>query len=320
MSIHYPAIQCTPSTQELTEIVRQINQHLLEIGNVLDNISTSATIPDRSIEGIKLVLETVTGAEILDGTITEDELAAGAVTATKIDVAQLDDITVDVGVLSKGMLQSDNWSATKGFQIDLTNGTMRSGGSGTAEFSVSELGILTATQVDITGKAIITTAGSEIGPFSVTSAKLYSAVEHNASQSIYNTMTLDANGTNPLLNANGNTVISKTGVLTAGSAIIEAATLVITDTNVAVATGCIFTFGGGATLGEVAGIIRTNTNFHSEGNVVSDGITYAHGGLITNNTNQWELGAGVGSGGGALTGATVTVVVDGTTYKLGVVA
>jgi hypothetical protein len=48
---------------------------------------------------------------------------------SQFGVDELSDITVDCGILTDGELQSDNWAAAAGFQIDLKNNTIKIGGS-----------------------------------------------------------------------------------------------------------------------------------------------------------------------------------------------
>jgi len=61
-----------------------------------------------------------------------------------------------------GVLQSTNWAAAVGSEIDLDNGTIRLGGSSAPKFSVDTDGVLTCTDAVVTG-SLTTGAASSIG-------------------------------------------------------------------------------------------------------------------------------------------------------------
>lgn len=149
-------------SKELQDVVFQVNRRFQAIEELLTSVSVDATIPDRSISNVKLVLASITDAEIANSTIS----------AGKLNIPELDDITKAAGTLTSGTIQNFNITTPT-----ITGGTWSGGTLSTA--------VITG---EFTGKAIITSVGSEVGPFNVTSAKLYSgAVEHNASQSYYGT-------------------------------------------------------------------------------------------------------------------------------------
>lgn len=149
-------------SKELQDVVFQVNRRFQAIEELLGSVSVDATIPDRSISNVKLILASITDAEIANSTIS----------AGKLNIPELDDITKAAGTLTSGTIQNFNITTPT-----ITGGTWSGGTLSTA--------VITG---EFTGKAIITTVGSEIGPFNVTSAKLYSGtVEHNASQSYYGT-------------------------------------------------------------------------------------------------------------------------------------
>jgi hypothetical protein len=86
-----------------------------------------------------------------------DELKSNLVTtnrleAANINVASLSALTADIGTATAGVLQSTDWDTTHGMQIDLTNRTIKIGGSTAPKFSVAATGVMTATDVELTGK------------------------------------------------------------------------------------------------------------------------------------------------------------------------
>lgn len=210
MSLPSPAVNIPCVDKTLQDVVYQVNRRFDEIEELLGTVNVDATIPDRSIENVKLVLGTITDAEIANLTIS----------AGKLNIGELDDITKAAGVLTSGTIQ--NFTITT---PTITGGSWSGGTLTTAVISG-----------EFTGKAIITSAGSEVGPFNVTSAKLYSgSVEHNASQSYYGSgndiAILDAtDGTYRLTVGHASYGsapfrVTKAGVLTAVGATITTPTL-----------------------------------------------------------------------------------------------
>jgi len=64
--------------------------------------------------------------------------------------------TVMADYVRAGVLQSSNWSATTGSQLDLDNGTLKLGGSDSPKFQVDADGVLHATGAVISGNVTIT--------------------------------------------------------------------------------------------------------------------------------------------------------------------
>ena len=79
--------------------------------------------------------------------------------------------TVQADWLKAGVMQSTNWGASTGSQIDLDNGTIRLGGSSSPAFSVASDGKLTATGATISG-AVTITSGSGYANLSDTPTSL----------------------------------------------------------------------------------------------------------------------------------------------------
>lgn len=210
MSLPSPAVTMPCTTRELQDVVYQVNRRFQEIEQLLGNVAVDATIPDRSIANVKLILGTITDAEIANTTIS----------ANKLNISGLADITKAAGTLTSGTIQ--NFTITT---PTITGGTWSGGTLSTA--------VITG---EFTGKAIITSAGSEVGPFNVSAAKLYTGtVEHNGSQSYFGTgndiAILDStDGTYRLTVGNASYGsapfrVTKAGVLTAVGPTITGATI-----------------------------------------------------------------------------------------------
>lgn len=168
MSLPSPAVTMPCTTRELQDVVYQVNRRFQEIEQLLGTVAVDATIPDRSLANVKLIL----------GTITDDEIANVTITAGKLNITSLNEITKAAGTLTSGKLQGFTIETTTLTSPTITTPTITGGSWSGGTFTTG----------DFTGKAIITSAGSEVGPFNVTAAKLYTAtVEHNSSQSYYGT-------------------------------------------------------------------------------------------------------------------------------------
>ena len=77
------------------------------------------------INGTVIVANSITATQIAAGTITATEIAANTITASKMNVSELSSITADVGLLTAGILQSQNYVAgVSGICIDLDAGTI----------------------------------------------------------------------------------------------------------------------------------------------------------------------------------------------------
>lgn len=361
-------------SRELQDVVFQVNQRFQAIEQLLGNVAVDATIPDRSLTNVKLVLGTITDAEIANTTIS----------ANKLNISGLADITKAAGTLTSGTIQ--NFTITT---PTITGGTWSGGTLSTA--------VITG---EFTGKAIITSAGSEVGPFNVTSAKLYTAtVEHNASQSYYGTgndiAIIDStDGTYRLTVGNASYGsapfrVTKAGVLTAVGPTITGATIstptltggsisgtsisnssvsattlsVDANSTVNIAAGTEIIFAGDTQFYRAsAGTLRTDGNLTSDlyitgtiggvfgqgsgsgrtdanaggiqiydsalANTVSlssAGTAYflssvrATAGFTSNASNFWKFGAKSSATVALDTTGYVSLTVDGTAYKLGLV-
>lgn len=375
MSLPSPAVNIPCSNSELRDVVYQVNRRFQDIEQLLGGVSVDATIPDRSLTNVKLVLGTITDAEIANTTIS----------ANKLNISGLADITKAAGTLTSGTIQ--NFTITT---PTITGGTWSGGTLSTA--------VVTG---EFTGKAIIITAGSEVGPFNVTSAKLYSGanVEHNASQSYYGSgndiAILDATDATYRL-AIGNSGygsapfrVTKAGVLTAVGPTISGATIgtstitggsisgasisnssvsattlsVDANSTVNIAAGTEIIFAGDTQFYRAsAGTLRTDGNLTSDlyitgtiggvfgqgsgsgrtdanaggiqiydstlANTVSlssAGTAYflssvrATAGFTSNASNFWKFGAKSSATVALDTTGYVSLTVDGTAYKLGLV-
>ena len=74
------------------------------------------------IDGDLLVTGSVDTDHLAADAITTAKIAADAVTATEINVSTLSAVAADVGVVTAGVLKSDNWSSTAGTWLDLDDG------------------------------------------------------------------------------------------------------------------------------------------------------------------------------------------------------
>jgi len=82
--------------------------------------------------------------------------------------------TVMADYVRAGVLQSSNWSATTGSQLDLDNGTLKLGGSDSPKFQVDSDGVLHATGAVISG-ALTAGPGSSIDGVYIEDATITSA-------------------------------------------------------------------------------------------------------------------------------------------------
>jgi hypothetical protein len=70
--------------------------------------------------------------------------------------------TISGDKIRTGALESNNWSTTAGSQLDLTNGTIKLGGSSSPSFSVTSAGVMSCTGATVSG-AITATSGNITG-------------------------------------------------------------------------------------------------------------------------------------------------------------
>jgi hypothetical protein len=108
-------------------------------GSAFDGLIDEVRIYNRALTAteVKLLYQfpggvgagVVNGEWLDDFSIITDKLAAGAITAGKIDVSSLSAITANLGTITAGTMQSDDWGASAGMEIDLDNGRIRMGGS-----------------------------------------------------------------------------------------------------------------------------------------------------------------------------------------------
>lgn len=216
MSLPSPAVNIPCSNSELRDVVYQVNRRFQDIEQLLGSVAVDATIPDRSLANVKLILGTITDAEIANVTIT----------AGKLNIISLSEITKAAGTLTSGKLQGFTIESSTITSPTISTPTVTSGSWAGGTFTTG----------DFTGKAIITSAGSEVGPFNVSAAKLYTGtVEHNGSQSYYGTgnhiAILDStDGTYRLTIGNASYGsapfrVTKAGVMTAVGPTISGATI-----------------------------------------------------------------------------------------------
>jgi len=72
-------------------------------------------------------------------------------------------ITTIIGdKIRTGVIESNNWAAAAGSRIDLDNGTIVLGGSGTPKFSVDTSGVITCTDAIIGGTSVIGAGGTSL--------------------------------------------------------------------------------------------------------------------------------------------------------------
>lgn len=322
MSLPSPAVNIPCSNSELRDVVYQVNRRFQDIEQLLGSVAVDATIPDRSLANVKLILGTITDAEIANVTIT----------AGKLNIISLSEITKAAGTLTSGKLQ--------GFTIE--SSTITSPTISTPTVTGGSWAGGTFTTGNFTGTAIITGAGSEIGPFNVTAAKLYSGlVEHNATQSYYGTgndiAILDStDGTYRLTVGNASYGsapfrVTKAGVMTAVGPTITGATIstptitggsitsasisnssvsattlsVDANSSVNIAAGTEIIFAGDTQLfRSSAGNLKTDGNFTAVNLLLDAGsgigtLSYSNSlGFYTNNVKM-TLGTGDISGGAA---------------------
>jgi len=174
LELSFPAITYNGKDLDVAEAFAQANRRFLDIEANIGDSSPGGAIADRSISNVKLMLGTITDAEIADDTIT----------AAKMDITKLSDIKNDLGAITKGTLTSTTYDTDEGFVIDLNAGTLTSGGTMNKYFQVDKYGQLKALAVDLQGKMIA--LSGETGPFTIGAGKLYSAiVEHYGDGSFY---------------------------------------------------------------------------------------------------------------------------------------
>lgn len=380
MSLPSPAVNIPCSNSELRDVVYQVNRRFQDIEQLLGSVAVDATIPDRSLANVKLILGTITDAEIANVTIT----------AGKLNILSLSEITKAAGTLTSGKLQ--------GFTIETS--TITSPTISTPTVTGGSWAGGTFTTGDFTGKAIITSAGSEVGPFNVSAAKLYTGtVEHNGSQSYYGTgndiAILDStDGTYRLTIGNASYGsapfrVTKAGVMTAVGPTISGATIgtstitggsisgasisnssvsattlsVDANSTVNIAAGTEIIFAGDTQFYRAsAGTLRTDGNLTSDlyitgtiggvfgqgsgsgrtdanaGGIQIYGSTLANtvslssagtayflssvratAGFTSNASNFWKFGAKSSATVALDTTGYVSLTVDGTAYKLGLV-
>ena len=114
----------------------------------------AATIPDGSIDTIKIADDAITNRLIDTDAVNSDSIVANAVTAVKIDVANLAAISADIGTITAGSIDGVTvkiGTGTSIFKAD-TNGIYLGNATfGSAPFRVTPAGAITATSATITG-------------------------------------------------------------------------------------------------------------------------------------------------------------------------
>jgi len=118
--------------------------------------------------------------------------------------------TVMADYVRAGVLQSSNWGATTGSQLDLDNGTLKLGGSSSPKFQVDADGVLHATGAVISG-ALTAGPGSSIDGVYIEDATITDAKIASLSADKITTGTLDASQVN-VINLNASNIT--TGTLT----------------------------------------------------------------------------------------------------------
>jgi len=119
--------------------------------------------------------------------------------------------TVMADYVRAGVLQSSNWGATTGSQLDLDNGTLKLGGSDSPKFQVDADGVLHATGAVISG-ALTAGPGSSIDGVYIEDATITDAKIASLSADKITTGTLDASQVNVInLNADNITAGTLTG-------------------------------------------------------------------------------------------------------------
>ena len=118
----------------------------------------------------------------------------GFTTLAAANAAVNDNITsINGGLISTGIIESNVFNTTVGSQINLTDGNMRFGGSASPSFSVSNSGIVTATGVNISG-AVTATSGT-IGGFNITSSTIHSGTTADTTAYMAAGITISSAGT-----------------------------------------------------------------------------------------------------------------------------
>ena len=114
----------------------------------------AATIPDGSIDTIKIADDAITNRLIDTDAVNSDSIVANAVTAVKIDVGNLSAISADIGAITAGSIDGVTvkiGTGTSIFKAD-TNGIYLGNATfGSAPFRVTPAGAITATSATITG-------------------------------------------------------------------------------------------------------------------------------------------------------------------------
>ena len=114
----------------------------------------AATIPDGSIDTIKIADDAITNRLIDTDAVNSDSIVANAVTAVKIDVGNLSAISADIGTITAGSIDGVTvkiGTGTSIFKAD-TNGIYLGNATfGSAPFRVTPAGAITATSATITG-------------------------------------------------------------------------------------------------------------------------------------------------------------------------
>ncbi|WP_278864230.1 tail fiber domain-containing protein [Leyella stercorea] len=103
----------------------------------------------------------IDGAKIYTGTITADAIATKSITSGKIDVSELSAISVNLGTVKAGVIESDGYKKdTKGMRISLNDGTLDSKNfSIDAQGNVSIDGTIYATNGTLSNLLIVGSKG-----------------------------------------------------------------------------------------------------------------------------------------------------------------
>lgn len=130
------------------------NATTLTIGAINTNIGRF----DGKIDEVRIYSCVLTPNEVLALYLYPGGQKATVIGPTQISTTSLSAISANIGTVTTGVLQSTNWAAGAGAQIDLTNQTIKFGGSSAPKFSVAADGSIAATSGTIGGWTIGSTA------------------------------------------------------------------------------------------------------------------------------------------------------------------
>lgn len=117
----------------------------------------------RTVTADRLVAGSITAGEIAAGAITADKIASKVITADKINISNLSSISANLGTITAGIIQSNNYISDRtGMQLNLANGVWDS-----KYFKISSDGKITSTggvigNWNISGTMLTATSTSKI--------------------------------------------------------------------------------------------------------------------------------------------------------------